>query len=133
MAQGAHQIKKIRSVFPFDLTPNTVTVDKNKVDLTYYRIPSYKKILTLFFEDIRTVKVVEGIFFATLRFEVKGLDQNPEPIHYLKKSDANEIRNLILGICTTKKTQTSLQKNPSNYGSVKNALRKIGKVKYAHD
>ena len=73
------------------------------------------------------------MFFATLRFEVKGLDHNPEPMHFLNKSDAQKVRNLILGICTTKRKNIHLKKISNKDKALKKTLQKIGKVKYSDD
>lgn len=125
IANNSKKIAQIKSVFPFDLFPNTISLDKQKIDIVFYRFPAFRKVFTLFYEDVRTVKIIEGLFFATLYFELKGYEQNPEPIRLLKKDQANKIRRLILGLCVATKEKAKIKKGPKT----KKILRKIGKVK----
>lgn len=125
IAKNNNKITEIKSVFPFDLFPNLISLDTQKIDIIYYRFPFFRKVFTLFYEDVRTVKIVEGIFFASIHFELKGYEQNPEPIRLLKKHEANKIRQLILGICVVKKEEVEIKQGKKN----RKILRKIGKVK----
>lgn len=97
------EIMRIRSVFPFDLFPNTIILQKNKIDIIHRPFFYTKQVFTVFINDIRTVKINSGPFFASLSFELKGMvdEQNPEPIHFLRKKSAQKLRKLALNLCIT--------------------------------
>src|SRR5687767_8473081 len=66
-------IYQVASVFPFQLFPDKIIVDKNKVTIVRKQL-LYKRIFPILLEDIRTVKVTRGPFFASIEFEVSGYE-----------------------------------------------------------
>lgn len=120
-------LMRVSSVFPFDLFPNSIIVDKKKVDIIHRDFFANRRVFTIFVEDIRTVKVGHGLIFACVRFEVKGYEQNPPPVAYLRKNEATKLRSLIIGLCTSEIEDININKVPAQ--KAKEQLRKIGKIK----
>lgn len=118
---------KISSVFPFDLFPDSIIVDQKKVDIIHRGFLAIRRVFTVFIEDIRTVRVSNGLIFASIRFELKGYEQNPDPVRFLKKQEANKLRNLIIGLCTSEIEDIKIRKVPEK--KAKKQLTKIGKIK----
>jgi hypothetical protein len=116
----------ITSVFPFSFFPDSIVVDKKKVDVIHRSFFATKRVFTIFIDDIRTVRVSNGLFFATIRFEVKGFEQNPQPVKYLRKHEAKKIRDLIIGLVTTDMEDIDISKIPEK--QAKKKLTKIGRV-----
>lgn len=104
-------LMKIHSVFPFDLFPNTIILQKNKIDIIHRPFFFTKEVFTVFINDIRTIRINSGPFFATLSFELKGMmeEQNPEPISFLTKKSAQKIRKLALNLCVSQAKNKSKQ------------------------
>lgn len=101
---------KCSTVFPMTLFPDTVVVDQNKVDIVYSNFFFSKSVFTIMVDDIRTVKVNAGPFFATMMFEVIGYERNPEPVRFLPKRSAFEVRRLIMGLIAARKERVNLEK-----------------------
>src|SRR3989344_3628797 len=72
-------IYKASSVFPFQLFPDKIIIDKNKVSIIR-KMLFFKRIFPILYEDIQTVKVNRGILLAAVEFEVRGYEQNPRPV-----------------------------------------------------
>lgn len=119
-------LMQISSVFPFDLFPNSIVVDKKKVDIIHRYFFWSKRVFTIFIHDVRTVRVDNGPFFANVSFEVKGFEQNPEPVPYIKKSEAEKLRKLVIGLCAADSENIDIENIPDE--RAKNKLKKIGKV-----
>lgn len=101
-------IMKIHSVFPFDLFPNSIILKKNKIDIIHRPFFFARNVFTVFISDIRTIIISSGPFFATLSFELKGMnnDQNPNPTRFLRKKDARQLRKLALSFCEVQSIQS---------------------------
>lgn len=101
MKEKNKEIMRIRSVFPFDLFPNTIILKKNKIDIIHKQFFFTKQVFTVFINDIRTIEISNDPFFASLSFELKGMthEQNPEPVRFLRKSRARKFRKLALNLC----------------------------------
>lgn len=111
-----------RSVFPFNFFPDEVVVDKNKVDLVYGYFFFSKEVISIMLEDIRTVEVTSGPFFASLKIDIVGFEINPEPVRYLSKSCALEVRKIVVGLTKAKREEIELTeiKNPKVRSRTKN-------------
>lgn len=120
-------LMKVSSVFPFTLFPDSIVVDKKKIDIIHRDFLATRRVFTIFIEDVRTVKVSHGLLFACVRFEVKGFEQNPQPVRHLRKHEANNLRNLIIGLCASEIEDININKVPAQ--KAKKQLRKIGNLK----
>lgn len=97
--KGSDQIiYRATSVFPFDLFPNSIIVDKNKIDIVYRYFFWTKNIFSIMLLDLTNIRLTTGPFFATVYFEVRGYETNPPQIEYLKKHDAIELREIVIGL-----------------------------------
>jgi hypothetical protein len=98
----------ISTVFPFNFFPDTITVVKEKVDITYGVFFSSKEVFSILTPDIRGVVIDHGLYFATLHFEVIGYERNPDPVKYLKVGEAVRMRRIILGLIACDKEKIDL-------------------------
>lgn len=92
-----------QAVFPFDLFPDSIVVDENKVDLICRTFFFTKEIYTIMIKNINYVSIFSNIFFASLQFEVVGYEQNPPNIKYLWRWEATRVRDIILGLVACNK------------------------------
>lgn len=119
-------IIEAKSVFPFQLFPDKISIDKNKIEIVYVDFFFMKRTFTILVEDLLNVKIHTGIFFASLYFEVEGYEKNPEPVSYLAKSDAMQIRDTIVGLIKAKREEVPIEKIHKKEAREK--LKKIGQT-----
>lgn len=116
----------LRSVFPLQLFPDAIVIDYVKVDIVYGIFFKTQKIFPILIQDITTVKISYGILFATLSFEVRGYEKNPQPVGFLKKDEAITARRIIMGLIACKRNKVDLtQLSP---GEAAEKLEEIGSV-----
>lgn len=98
-------LMRAKSVFPFQLFPDTVIVDTTKVDIIYSDFFWHKFVFTIPITAIKLVKINVGLFFATMLIEVTGFETNPDAVTYLWRNDAVNLRKLITGLQLLSKHQ----------------------------
>ncbi len=114
-----------KSVFPFELYPDKITISTNRITIIYSN-PFSKDERPIPIEFINTAHVTRGIFFASLSIETFGVEK-PNPINHLKIDDARKARRYILALVECKKNGV----NFANYDikEIKQKLLSIGKVR----
>ncbi|MBI3980613.1 hypothetical protein HY345_01305 [Candidatus Microgenomates bacterium] len=118
---------EISSVFPFQLFPDQVVVDKNKVIVIRNEF-MYKRTFPILTEDIQTVRVTRGAIFASLEFEVVGYKKNPRPVTHLRPDDALKAEEYILGLVKAGRKKVDLSTLPSR--EIRKELEVVGKTSY---
>ena len=119
-------VAKASSVFPFQLFPDTVTVDQNKIDIIHKQFFWSKQVFTIFLEDLTNVAVSTGPFFATLKFEVRGFEENPEPVTFLWNDDAINLHRNIVGLAATRRKEIDISAVPKTI--IEKHIPNIGKT-----
>lgn len=114
-----------RTIFPFDLFPNTLVIDYNKVDIIYRNFFSTSQTVSIPIIHLNYVGVDEAFFLATLRIETLGLEQNPKPLIFLGAKDAQFAKNLLFGLMTAASNGIDLSHLPK--GEILTKLAEIGK------
>lgn len=95
----AHKVLlKRNTLFPFDLFPNTLIIDYNKMDIIYRHFFRTSQTVSVPIARINHVTVDSIFFLSTLKVEVKGMDKNPAPLPFLRSRDAHLAKNLLLGL-----------------------------------
>ena len=99
MAEEPNSIlMEVSGTFPFDFFPDDITVDMQKVQIHYRKGPFETYTFPIPHQKLLTVKVSNSLFFASMEFEVDGYETNPEPVNYLSKGKAKDLKHLIIGI-----------------------------------
>lgn len=116
----------IKTVFPFDMLPNTITIDQNKVDIVIRNFLMAEEIHSLLITDIKTVTVSSSVLFASIFFELDGYEKNPPHIPYIWKREAIQAQSIIQGLITCSKEGVDI----SNFTieQIKEALATIGQT-----
>jgi hypothetical protein len=104
-----HIIYEVSSVFPFQLFPDKLVIDENKITIVRKEI-FFKRIYSVMFADILTVRVNRGILFAAIEFDVKRMDYHLRPLTYLKPKEASLAKKYIMGLCEAKRENIDLSK-----------------------
>lgn len=119
----------MKSVFPFDLFPNKVIIEKKQIVLVYRQFFWTSQEYHVLIEDMLMPIVEFSPFFATLRLELGpgAFQQNPPVIKFLKRNEAKEAKLLITGLLICNKEKIDIT-NLKNEDIIKKA-EKIGDFK----
>lgn len=117
-------IFEARSSFPFDLTPNKITICANRITVTVNKILSNEE-YPLPTANITSARISESPMFASLIIETFGI-QPPPALKYLKKVEAHKARRYILALIQCKKDAIDL--SSFSLAELREKLQKIGKV-----
>jgi hypothetical protein len=106
MTTQSHEVLfKASSVFPFNLFPDTVTIDREKVTFANRFFFRVAKINSTPIQDIQTIEAEVGPFFGTVKMTSKYFITesmtNPRTLTYLWREDALKIQHLIQGYVIT--------------------------------
>jgi hypothetical protein len=115
---------KTKTVFPFDLFPNDVIVNDDKVDIVFREFFMAETIHSEMIEELKDVVVETSPFFATLRlvdtFNVETC------VKYLPTKDALKARDIIQGLVVAKKRGLDLTNMTKE--EILKKIQAIGKV-----
>lgn len=118
-------IFEAKSIFPFELFPDKITICPNRITITRNSIFSRFE-YPIQIENLTGARIYRTIFFATLYIDTFGLAA-PEPIRFLKVNDARLARRYILALIECKKANIDLSKYSTE--ELREKLKKIGKVR----
>jgi hypothetical protein len=119
-------IMRTSSVFPFEIFPDSIIVDENKLTIVQRIFFSSHFIYTVLIKDILSVSVTTSPFFSTFTLEVTGLETNPNPVHFLKRAEAAKLRRVVMGLISCAKEGIDLSKIPDN--EITRKVEDIGKL-----
>lgn len=94
---ASHVIYKAKTVFPFDLFQDYLTLDTHKLTIVHTDLFNWSE-FPILIEDIKNVQGYHGIFFSTLRIEIAGYEQNPPAIEKLWPEDVTRLTKYILAL-----------------------------------
>jgi len=119
-------IFEARSIFPFDLFPNIITICLDKIIINYKDLFGRDQ-YALLLENVVGARVTYSLFFASLHIETFGIKDSPTPISYLKSLDARLARRYILALIECKKANIDL--TGYSIEDIRDKLKKLGKVR----
>lgn len=126
--QTRKPLYEIAQVFPFALFPDSIAVDKTKVDITYKGIFNTRRVFPILIADLRNVTVDKGIFFACMRFEIMFKEKNPEPVCFLPARQAVEMAKIIMGLVAAEEKNVDLKK--LSFSETRESAKEIGQPHY---
>lgn len=98
VATSSHEIMfKARTVFPLDLFPDTVVVDREKLTIAQRLFFFTAKVISVPIRDILSVEVDVGPFFGSLKLTSRYFFTNPQSIRFLWRSQAIGLQRLLQG------------------------------------
>lgn len=105
---------RVKNVFPFDIFPDSLVVSLTEVEITYRYDFITQYVYPVPIDKVLTVRVLKGLFFASLEIEVQGHENDPTKIKYLKKSQAEEAKLIIMGLRTAMAQEIDLKAIPQD-------------------
>ena len=88
----------LKSLFPLDPFPTTITIQPSTISIVHNLFGLSQNLMTVTMEDIFTVEVEAGLFFANLRIQQKQPLLPIVEITYLWKDQAMKARRIIQGL-----------------------------------
>jgi len=126
LAERANKIIfEAKSVFPFELYPDKITICLNRVTIAYKK-PFYLDERPLPIEFINVAHVTRGMFFASLSIETFGVEK-PAPISHLRIDEARQARRYILALIECKKNNVDFAEY--SLEEIRKKLLSIGRVR----
>lgn len=88
----------ISSVFPFTLFPTKVSVDPDKVSVTFTEFFESENFQTMLIKEITHVEVQTDLFFGSLKLRDSADRAHEIVVKFLKKTEAEKAREIIQGL-----------------------------------
>lgn len=85
------------SVFPLQLFPDTITVDREKMTVINRAFFRVAKVVSVPIQDILSVVENVGPFFGSLQIQTRFFSGKPVTIQYLKRSDTLKVKGILAG------------------------------------
>jgi len=114
----------VSTVFPFDLFPNKIVVDRSKITLVRNTFFFTHQVESFMIKDLMSVIVESSLFFATIKLVDRFFTDDPTEIRYLFKSDAEKIRTVVHGLMIAASGDVNVEKVPR--GVLVDNLEKLG-------
>lgn len=86
------------SVFPFDLFPDEIAIQRNKIDIINREFFASEELHTVLIENIVFVEADVTMILASVKLMEKQNTQNVMSVKYLSKKNAIKARNIIQGL-----------------------------------
>lgn len=99
----SREIYRISAFFPFDLFPDDLIVDENKITFIIRDFWKVERVHSVYVKDISDCIVQTSFFFASLSIIDLGFRDNWIGINFLKIPDALRARRIIQGLMVSHK------------------------------
>ncbi|HVA10540.1 MAG TPA: hypothetical protein VNG32_00040, partial [Candidatus Dormibacteraeota bacterium] len=101
-----------RTLFPFDLFPNTLIIDYNKIDIIYRTFFRTSRTMSIPIARLNHVTVNSTFFLSTLEIDVRGFEHKPQPLSFLRTVDAHRAKDLLFGLMSAYASKIDLTRLP---------------------
>jgi hypothetical protein len=91
---------RAQTVFPFTLFPDTITIDRSKIDITHRNFFRVEQTTSMRIEDILTAVANVGPFFGSLKITTRffgAKDDTEYALNYLTRHDALQLKRILQG------------------------------------
>lgn len=112
VAKSQRILYKTKTVFPFDLFPDEIIIDENKIDIIVKPFFYTENIFPILLKNIHGVNINATLFFASITFELTGIEANPGEIRFLWQQDAYKIKRIVTGLTAAVKEGIDLSQIP---------------------
>jgi len=103
-------LAKVDSVFPLTLLPDTLTIDRHKVAITYRTFFRIAQEVSVPIETVKNIQADVGPFFGSVTITSDNFINNTQTIRFLKRSDVKLVQNLIQGAMVAVKENIDISK-----------------------
>jgi hypothetical protein len=103
-------LAKAKSVFPFQLFPDTVSIDRHKLTIIYREFWGVEKTVSVPIENIKNIEADIGPFLGSLTITSDLFINNTQEVKYLTSGDARRIQKLVQGAVVAQREEIDLNK-----------------------
>lgn len=123
--EGTHNIlAQARSVFPFMLFPDMITVDRQKLTIVYKQFFQAHQTIGVPLENVKNIQADIGPFLGSLTITSDQFINNTQTISCLSRHEAKNIQQLVQGIVAAISEGIDIGKIET--GQLKELLSKLG-------
>jgi hypothetical protein len=98
VAQSSEQVlHNATSVFPFQLFPDTITIDREKINIVKRTFFRAGEVTAVHINDILSVAANAGPFLGSLKITLRNVNQDPIEVQHLSRKDALRIKSMLQG------------------------------------
>lgn len=115
---------QLKSVFPFDFFPASITIDLQKISIVDQLFFFSKQVISIPISEIFVVECDTNLFFATLRIRDKRYELSPLEISFLHKEEARKARRIIQGLIAV--NDQNLNMGGLSLDEIKENVEKLG-------
>lgn len=95
---SAEKLFYAKTVFPFNLTPTTLAIDREKVTITYKAFFSVFEVISIRLDDVVSVVATAGPVFGSVKiFNRHHSPEEPNRLKYMWRHDALRAKRLLEG------------------------------------
>jgi hypothetical protein len=87
-----------RTVFPFTLFPDTITIDRHKLTVVHKRFFGAEQAASVPIENIKNIQADMGPIFGSITITSDHFVNNTQTLNYLRRGDVKKIQKLVQGI-----------------------------------
>ena len=103
-------LAQAKSVFPFQLFPDTVSIDRHKLTIIYRQFWGVEKTVSVPIENIKNIEADIGPFLGSLNITSDLFINNTQEVKYLTSGDARRIQKLVQGAVVAQREEIDLNK-----------------------
>jgi hypothetical protein len=107
--ESSEVLYQIKNVFPFDFFVDEVIVSRQRIDIIYGLFFFSKEVISIEIENIFDVNLDFDLFFATMEFNMRMGQEDPDPVRFLWKEEAIRLRQIVTGLIATTKQKVDLK------------------------
>jgi hypothetical protein len=101
-------LMKASAVFPFDLFPDSITIDRQKLTFVHRNFFNQEKTVSVPLADISNVQADVGPLFGTITVTSEHFINNTQTIRYLTRKEVLELQRVLQGMTIAHKEGVDL-------------------------
>jgi hypothetical protein len=91
-------LMKASAIFPFDLFPDMITIDRQKLTIVHRTFFSQEQTVSVPLSDITNVQADVGPLFGSITVTSEHFMNNTQKINYLSRRDVLELQRVLQGM-----------------------------------
>jgi hypothetical protein len=122
--ESSNLLTKAKSMFPFTLFPNVITIDRHKLTIVYKTFFYIEQTVSVPIENIKNIQADIGPLFGSLTITSDHFINNTQQVNYLRRDDTKKIQKLIQGAMVAINENIDISKIDTK--QLKNLLCELG-------
>lgn len=103
-------LAKANSVFPFQLFPDTISIDRHKLTIVHREFFGVEKTVSVPIENIKNIEADIGPFLGSITITSDLFINNTQEVKYLTSGDARRFQKLVQGAVVAQREEIDLNK-----------------------